>query len=64
MIGNTSFTRRKQLAIESDSNEISGFESLDIYIAGFELIAKYSLGAGIIVILCAPLLKRLMGEVH
>ena len=54
----------KKLAIESDSNEISGFESLDIYIEGFELIAKYSLGAGIIVILCAPLLKRLMGEVH
>ena len=54
----------KQLAIESDSNEIGGFESLDIYIEGFELIAKYSLGAGIIVILCAPLLKRLMGGVH
>ncbi len=54
----------KQLAIESDSSTISGFESLNTYIGGFELIAKYALGAGIIVILLAPLLNRLMGKVH
>lgn len=54
----------KQLAIESNSNTIGGFDSLNIYIDGFELIAKYALGAGIIVILFAPVLNRLMGKVH
>ena len=54
----------KQLAVESDSTDIGGFDSLYVYIEGFDLIAKYSLGAGVIVLLMAPFLNRLMGDVH
>ena len=54
----------KQLAVESDSTDIGGFDSLYVYIEGFDLIAKYSLGAGIIVLLMAPFLNKLMGDVH
>jgi POT family proton-dependent oligopeptide transporter len=54
----------KQLAIESDNADIRGFESLDTYIGGFELIAEYALGAAVIVLVTAPLMKRLMGNVH
>ncbi|OQD42500.1 MFS transporter [Croceivirga radicis] len=54
----------KQLAIESSDGTISGFETLTVYTDGFMLIAKYSLGAGLLVILASPLIKRLMGNVH
>ena len=54
----------KQLAIESDNPDIQGFESLETYIGGFELIAQYALGAAVIVLVTAPLMKRLMGNVH
>ncbi|MDM9631517.1 peptide MFS transporter [Robiginitalea aurantiaca] len=54
----------KQLAIESDNADVSGFETLDVYTGGFELIAQYALGAGIVVLIAAPLMKRLMGNVH
>jgi len=54
----------KQLAIESTDADISGFNTLTIYTDGFMLIAKYALGAGVLVILASPLIKRLMGKVH
>jgi len=54
----------KQLAIESDNPDIRGHESLVTYIDGFQLIAEYCLGAAIIVLVTAPLMKRLMGNVH
>ena len=54
----------KQLAIESDSSNIGGLESLGTYIGGFDLISKYAIGAGLLVILTAPLLKKLMGDVQ
>lgn len=54
----------KQLAIESDNPDVSGFETLDVYTDGFALIANYALAAGVIVLIASPLLKRLMGKVH
>ncbi len=54
----------KQLAIESDNVNIKGFDSLDVYISGFELVAKYALAAAVIVLITAPLMKKLMGRVH
>lgn len=54
----------KQLAIESTDKNVGGFETLSVYTDGFELIAKYALGAGIIVLLASPFIKRLMGKVH
>ena len=54
----------KQLAIESDSTDVGGFETLEVYTGGFELIAQYAIGAGLLVLLFSPLLKRLMGNVH
>lgn len=54
----------KQLAVESESSNVGGLQSLDIYLGGFDLIAKYAIGAGLIVLLTAPLLKKLMGSVH
>ena len=54
----------KNLAVEGESNNISGFDSLEIYINGFGLIAKYALGAGLIVLIISPLLNKLMGKVH
>ncbi|AKA34630.1 peptide MFS transporter [Flagellimonas lutaonensis] len=54
----------KQLAIESTDANVGGFDTLSVYTDGFMLIAKYSLGAGIIVLLASPLIKRLMGNVH
>ena len=53
------------MAIEDDgSGMASGMESLGIYTDGFGLIAKYALGASVLVLLLAPLLKRWMGKVH
>ena len=54
----------KQLAIESESTNIGGMETLDIYIDGFSLISQYAIGAGILVLLLSPLLKKLMGTIH
>ena len=54
----------KQLAIESDDPDVRGLETLDVYTGGFELIAMYALGAAAIVLVTAPLMKRLMGNVH
>ncbi|MCL7753980.1 oligopeptide:H+ symporter [Polaribacter sp. Z022] len=54
----------KQLAVESTDANVGGLETLGIYTDGFELIAMYSLGAGAIVILFSPLMKKLMGNVH
>ena len=54
----------KQLAVESTDPDVRGLQTLDIYIEGFELIALYATGAGILVLITAPLMKRLMGNVH
>lgn len=54
----------KQLAIESTDPNVRGTETLDVYLGGFELIAQYALGAGLIVLVTAPFMKRLMGKVH
>ncbi len=54
----------KQLAIESTDKNVGGFETLGVYTGGFELIAKYALAAGLIVLVASPLIKRLMGKVH
>ncbi|MFD2586367.1 peptide MFS transporter [Croceitalea marina] len=54
----------KQLAIESTDANVGGFDTLTVYTDGFMLIAKYSIGAGLIVLLASPLIKRLMGNVH
>ncbi|MDT0553211.1 peptide MFS transporter [Urechidicola vernalis] len=54
----------KQLAIESTDANVGGLDTLGIYTDGFGLIAQYALGAGIIVVIFSPLMKKLMGNVH
>ena len=54
----------KQLAVESNDTVVSGLVSLPIYIDGFSLISNYAIGAGVLVLLIAPLLNKLMGDVH
>ena len=54
----------KQLAVESTDVNVGGLDTLAIYTDGFMLISQYSLGAGLIVIICSPLMKKLMGDVH
>lgn len=54
----------KQLAIESTDVNVGGFETLQVYIDGFSLIAKYSVGAGLLVLIFSPLMKKLLGNVH
>ncbi|WP_411028881.1 peptide MFS transporter [Spongiimicrobium sp. 3-5] len=54
----------KKLAIESTDSNVGGFETLYVYLDGFSLIAKYSLTAGVVVLIFSPLMKRLMGNVH
>ena len=54
----------EQLAIESTDANVGGLETLSIYTDGFNLIAMYSLGAGAIVLLFSPLMKKLLGNVH
>lgn len=54
----------KQLAVESTSETVGGFETLAVYTDGFSLIAQYSLGAGLVVLIFSPLMKKLMGNVH
>lgn len=54
----------EQLAIESTDKNVGGLETLTVYTDGFHLIAMYALGAGAIVLLFSPLMKKLMGNVH
>ena len=54
----------KQLAIESTDVNVGGLDTLETYTNGFELIAMYSLGAGLVVLVLSPLMKKLMGNVH
>ncbi len=54
----------KQLAIESSDGNVGGLDTLTTYTDGFNLIAMYSIGAGVIVLLFSPLIKKLMGNVH
>ncbi|WP_438989540.1 peptide MFS transporter [Polaribacter sp.] len=54
----------KQLSVESTDANVGGLDTLGIYTDGFMLIAKYALGAGLIVIVFSPLMKKLMGKVH
>jgi len=54
----------KQLAIESTDVNVGGLDTLETYTNGFELIAMYSLGAGLVVLVFSPLMKKLMGNVH
>lgn len=54
----------KQLAIESDDKNVGGIETLSVYTDGFQLISMYALGAAAVVLITAPLMKKLMGNVH
>lgn len=54
----------KQLAVESTDANVGGLDTLTIYTDGFELIAMYSVGAGLVVLLFSPLMKKLMGNIH
>lgn len=54
----------KQLAIESTDVNVGGLDTLEVYTNGFELIAMYSLGAGLVILLFSPLMRKLMGNVH
>ncbi|MFY9243488.1 MAG: oligopeptide:H+ symporter [Polaribacter sp.] len=54
----------EQLAIESTDKNVGGLETLTVYTDGFHLIAMYALGAGAIVLLFSPLMKKLLGNVH
>lgn len=54
----------KKLAVESTETDVRGLQTLDIYIGGFELIAQYAIGAGIIVFILSPILNRWMQNVH
>ena len=54
----------EQLAVESTDANVGGLDTLGIYTDGFMLISQYALGAGLIVIIFSPLMKKLMGEVH
>lgn len=54
----------KQLAIESTDTNVGGLATLEVYTNGFELISTYSIGAGLVVLILSPLMKKLMGNVH
>jgi POT family proton-dependent oligopeptide transporter len=54
----------KQLAVDSTDVNVGGLDTIDIYTDGFMLISQYALGAGLIVIIFSPLMKKLMGDVH
>ena len=54
----------EKLAIESTDKNVSGFETLTTYTDGFLMISQYALGAGLIILIASPLIKRLMGNVH
>ncbi len=54
------------LAIESteSADQVGGWDTLEIYLNGFEKIAYVSFGFALLVILLSPWLKRWMREVH
>lgn len=54
----------KQLAVESTDANVGGMDTLAVYTDGFHLIALYAIGAGVIVLVFSPLMKKLMGTVH
>ncbi len=54
----------KELAVESTDTNVGGLQTLALYTDGFGLIAKYAIGAGVLVLLTSPLMKKLMGKVH
>ncbi len=54
----------KQLSVESTDANVGGLDTLGLYTDGFNLIGLYALGAGVIVLVFSPLMKRLMGNVH
>lgn len=54
----------EKLAIESTDANVGGYDTLNVYTDGFSLIAQYSIGAGLVVLLFGPLMKKLMGNVH
>jgi POT family proton-dependent oligopeptide transporter len=54
----------KQLSVESTDANVGGMDTLGLYTDGFNLIGIYSLGAGAVVLIFSPLMKRLMGNVH
>ncbi|MEB8327816.1 oligopeptide:H+ symporter [Flavobacteriaceae bacterium KMM 6897] len=54
----------KKLAIESTDKNVGGFETLAVYTEGFQLIAEYAIGAGILILIASPFIKKLMGKVH
>jgi POT family proton-dependent oligopeptide transporter len=54
----------KKLAIKSTNADVGGFDTLSVYTDGFYSIAMYAVGAGLIVLIFSPLMKKLMGNVH
>ncbi|PQJ77431.1 peptide MFS transporter [Polaribacter glomeratus] len=54
----------KQLSVESTNANVGGLETLSIYTDGFHLISLYAIGAGVIVLVLSPLMKKLLGNVH
>lgn len=54
------------LAIESEESagQIGGWDSLEIYLNGFEKIAYVSFGFALVVVVLSPFLNRWMREVH
>lgn len=55
----------RSMAINTDDiSQASGMDSLNVYIDGFEKIGTFGLGLGLIALVLAPFLKKLMHEVH
>ncbi len=56
----------KKLAVEDTlPNQLTGgLQTLNMYTDGFLLIGKYALGAGIFILIIAPMLKQWMGKIH
>ncbi|MCF6297237.1 MAG: oligopeptide:H+ symporter [Flavobacteriaceae bacterium] len=54
----------KQLAVESTDINVGGLQTLEIYTNGFDLISKYAFGAGLLVLIFSPLMKKLMSNIH
>ncbi|MEZ4854273.1 peptide MFS transporter [Flavobacterium sp.] len=54
----------KKLAVEGSQEVTGGMQTLALYTDGFEIISHYAIGAGIIALLLAPVLNKLMGNVH
>jgi len=54
------------LAIESSqsADQVGGWDTLDVYLNGFEKIAYVSFGFALFVVLLSPWLKKWMREVH